>query len=180
MGETQWVLITLFGKIMKPLRIILVCLIALLAGRPIFAQTDPVGSFFHHWNLPDDAKLYSHQEEKNEAVEDWIIYSPSGFTQLIEEKKIQRMNPVSSAKAFLPRQISKNLGIDSTQLKMSFLGGSEEPNGYYIVTIFTHPAGQIARFTKPKKTPNQAPQTTTRTVTPAASHPSRQRRSCLI
>ncbi|HSI08594.1 MAG TPA: hypothetical protein VK985_08380 [Rariglobus sp.] len=31
-----------------------------------------------------------------------------------------------------------------------------------------------------KKTPNQALQTTTRTVTPAASHPSRQRVSCLI
>ena len=30
------------------------------------------------------------------------------------------------------------------------------------------------------KTPNQALQTTTRTVTPAASHPSRQRMSCLI
>jgi hypothetical protein len=31
-----------------------------------------------------------------------------------------------------------------------------------------------------KKTPNQALQTTTRTVTPAASHPSRHRVSCLI
>ncbi|MFA6288154.1 MAG: hypothetical protein WC661_12290 [Opitutaceae bacterium] len=31
-----------------------------------------------------------------------------------------------------------------------------------------------------KKAPNQALQTTTRTVTPAASHPSRQRVSCLI
>jgi hypothetical protein len=149
---------------MKPLRIILVFLIAVLAVRPIFAQADPVGSFFRHWNLPEDAKLYSHQEEKDEAVEDWIIYSPSGFTQLIEEKKIEPMNPESSARAFLPREISEKLGIDSSQLKMTFIGGSEEPSGYYIITICTYPTGQIARFTKPKKMPNQALQTTTRTT----------------
>jgi hypothetical protein len=152
----------------KHLRIILVYLIALLAGCPIFAQAEPVGSFFRHWNLPKDAKLYSHQEEKNEAVEDWIIYSPSGFTQLIEEKKIQRMNTESSAKAFLPREISKKLGIDSSQLKMTFIGGSEEPSGYYIITICTYPTGQIVRFTKPKKTPNQSLQTISCSVTVAA------------
>jgi hypothetical protein len=40
--------------------------------------------------------------------------------------------------------------------------------------------GKLATPTSEKKTPNQALQTTTRTVTPAASHPSRQRVSCLI
>ncbi len=38
----------------------------------------------------------------------------------------------------------------------------------------------IPNYYKNEKTPNQALQTTTRTVTPAASHPSRQRVSCLI